>query len=139
MDVLTNTVKNRRAQASAPHTVFAELLKLFREMTLKPWPIGITRARNHAKCPAGRSFAALSLAQFAGRCSLREVVSNLAEEAFDPENFPYAFLEAFGNKAITINRLKSGSSNSSDVEGGVLPRNNIHILVCGEGEVTAAL
>jgi len=30
------------------------------------------------------------------------------------------FLEAFGNKATTIKRLKSGSTNSSDIEDGVL-------------------
>lgn len=70
---------------------------------------------------------------------IEEAISNLAEEAFDAESFPYAFLEAFGNKATTINRLKSGSSNSSDIESGVLQRNNIHILVCGEGEVAEAL
>lgn len=72
---------------------------------------------------------------------IEEAISNLAVEPFDAENFPYAFLEAFGNKKTTINRLKSksGSSNSSDIESGVLQRNNIHILVCGEGEVTETL
>jgi len=70
---------------------------------------------------------------------IEEAISNLAEEPFDAENFPYAFLEAFGNKATTINRLKSGSSNSSDIEGGLLQRNNIHILVCEEGKVSDTL
>ena len=70
---------------------------------------------------------------------IEEAISNLAEEPFDAESFPYAFLEAFGNKATTINRLKSGSSNSSDMEGGVLQRNNIHILVCEEGKVSDTL
>ena len=70
---------------------------------------------------------------------IEEAISILAEEPFDAVEFPYAFLEAFGNKATTINRLKSGSSNSSDKEGGVLQRNNIHILVCEEGRVTETL
>ncbi|MDO3384924.1 lactate dehydrogenase [Gilvimarinus sp. SDUM040013] len=48
-------------------------------------------------------------------------------------------MEAFGNKATTIKRLKSGSSNGSDIEGAVLQRNNIHIAVCAEGEVTNTL
>ena len=70
---------------------------------------------------------------------IEEAITNLAEQDFDPENFTYAFLEAFGNKATTIKRLKSGSSNASDIEGGVLQRSNIHIVVCSEGEVTETL
>jgi len=70
---------------------------------------------------------------------IEEAISKLAEEEFDSEGFPFAFLEAFGNKRTTINRLKSGSSNSSDIEGAILQRNNIHIIVCEEGEVTKAL
>ena len=63
---------------------------------------------------------------------IEEAISNLAEQAFDAASFPYAFLEAFGNKPTTIKRLKSGSSNKSDI-GGVLQTNNIHIAVCAEG------
>ncbi|MEQ8974387.1 MAG: DUF559 domain-containing protein, partial [Coleofasciculus sp. C1-SOL-03] len=71
---------------------------------------------------------------------IEEAVSQLAEAPFDPEEFPFAFLEAFGNKSTTIKRLKSkrNSTNQSDL-GGVLQRNNIHIKVCSEGEVTATL
>ncbi len=70
---------------------------------------------------------------------IEEAISNLAEQSFDAASFPYAFLEAFGNKATTIKRLKSGSSNASDIEGGVLQRSNIHIAVCAAGKVTATL
>ncbi len=70
---------------------------------------------------------------------IEEAISNLAEQEFDAASFPYAFLEAFGNKATTIKRLKSGSTNASDIEGGVLQRSNIHIAVCTEGEVTTTL
>lgn len=70
---------------------------------------------------------------------IEEAVSRLAEQPFDAENFPFAFLEAFGNKETTIRRLKSGTTNQSDLPGGVLQRNNIHIQVCPEGEVTGAL
>ncbi|MEX0952181.1 MAG: DNA methyltransferase, partial [Gammaproteobacteria bacterium] len=70
---------------------------------------------------------------------IEEAISNLAEQAFDAASFPYAFLEAFGNKATTIKRLQSGASNTSDIEGAVLQRNNIHIAVCAEGQVTATL
>ena len=71
---------------------------------------------------------------------IEEAVSLLAEAPFDPDEFPFAFLEAFGTKKTPIKRLKSakGSSNKSDV-GGVLQRNNIHIKVCGAGEVADTL
>jgi len=54
------------------------------------------------------------------------------------EPFPYAFLEAFGNKATTIKRLRAGASNKSDL-GGVLQTSNIHILTCDAGRVTQTL
>jgi hypothetical protein len=61
---------------------------------------------------------------------IEEAISKLAEQPFDPEQFPYAFLEAFGNKPTTIRLLRSGNSNKSDIEGAVLQRNNIHMAVC---------
>jgi hypothetical protein len=61
---------------------------------------------------------------------IEEAVSKLAEAPFDPQAFPYAFLEAFGNKETTLKRLKSGSTNQSDLAGAVLQRNNIHLKVC---------
>jgi len=70
---------------------------------------------------------------------IEEAVSALAGEPFDSETFAYAFLEAFGNKKTTIQRLRAGSTNQSDVPGGVLQRNNIHIAVCTEGQVTDTL
>jgi hypothetical protein len=69
---------------------------------------------------------------------IEEAVSALAEQPFDEEGFPFAFLEAFGNKATTIKRLRSGASNKSDV-GGVLQTNNIHLAVANAGDVTAKL
>ena len=69
---------------------------------------------------------------------IEEAISALAEQPFEPQEFPFAFLEAFGNKKTTIKRLRSGSSNKSDL-GGVLQTNNIHIKTCPEGEVTKTL
>lgn len=69
---------------------------------------------------------------------IEEAVSNLAEQSFDAQEFPYAFLEAFGNKATTIKRLRKGASNKSDL-GGVLQTSNIHIKVCEPGSVTDTL
>lgn len=36
---------------------------------------------------------------------IEEAVPQLADRPFDPATFPYAFLEAFGNKETTIKRL----------------------------------
>jgi hypothetical protein len=58
---------------------------------------------------------------------IEEAFSRLAGAPFDPADFPFAFLEAFGNKPTTLKKLKSGSSNQSDLPGGVLQRNNIHL------------
>ena len=69
---------------------------------------------------------------------IEEAISALAERAFDAAEFPYAFLEAFGNKQTTIKRLRKGESNRSDL-GGVLQTNNIHIAVCPTDEVTRTL
>lgn len=73
---------------------------------------------------------------------IEEAVSALAEQPFDPQEFPFAFLQAFGNKETTIRRLRKGESNKSDFVGpwgGVLQTSNIHIAVAPAGEVTKAL
>ena len=69
---------------------------------------------------------------------IEQAITDLAERPFDPEEFPYTFLEAFGNKATTIKRLRAGASNKSDL-GGVLQTSNIHILTCDAGRVTETL
>jgi hypothetical protein len=69
---------------------------------------------------------------------IEQAISALAEQPFDAAEFPYAFLEAFGNKETTIRRLRKGESNKSDV-GGVLQTNNIHIATCPPGQVTKTL
>ena len=69
---------------------------------------------------------------------IEEALSALAEKPFDGPEFPFAFLEAFGNKPTTISRLRKDDKNASDLPGGVLQRNNIHILVSPPGQVGAA-
>ncbi len=70
---------------------------------------------------------------------IEEAISNLAEQPFSPTEFPYLFLEAFGNKTTTIARLKKGDTNKTDIEGAVLQQNNIHMAVCEAGEVNKTL
>jgi hypothetical protein len=69
---------------------------------------------------------------------IEEAISALAEQPFDAEEFPFAFLRAFGNKETTLKRLRKGESNKSDL-GGVLQTNNIHIAVAAPGDVTNTL
>jgi hypothetical protein len=69
---------------------------------------------------------------------IEEAISALAEQLFDAQEFPFAFLQAFGNKETTIKRLRSGASNKSNLDG-VLQTNNIHIAVSAAGGVTKTL
>ena len=66
---------------------------------------------------------------------IEEAISDLALQPFDAAEFPFAFLAAFGNKETALKRLRTGNNNASDVPGGVLQRNNIHIAVCETGAV----
>jgi hypothetical protein len=69
---------------------------------------------------------------------IEEAISALAEQAFDRAEFPFAFLQAFGNKETTLRRLRKGETNKSDL-GGVLQTSNIHVAVAAPGEVTKTL
>lgn len=69
---------------------------------------------------------------------IEAAVSDLAIQPFNEAEFPFAFLQAFGNKDTTIKRLRLGETNKSDL-GGVLQTNNIHIAVTQHGEVTKTL
>jgi hypothetical protein len=65
---------------------------------------------------------------------IEQAITDLAEQALDPAEFPYSFLAAFGNEETTIKRLRADVSNKSDL-GGVLQTGNIHILTCVLGQV----
>jgi len=70
---------------------------------------------------------------------IEQAISDLALQPFEAAEFPFAFLAAFGNKDTTLRRLRAGNNNASDVPGGVLQRNNIHIAVCQPGTTGAGL
>jgi hypothetical protein len=69
---------------------------------------------------------------------VEEEISALADRTFDPQECPFAFLKAFGNKETTLKRLRKGESNKSDLDG-LLQTNNIHIAVAAPDEVTKML
>lgn len=70
---------------------------------------------------------------------IEAAISELAFQPFDAAEFPFAFLAGFGNKDTALKRLRTGNNNASDVPGGVLQRNNIHIAVCEVGTVGETL
>ena len=70
---------------------------------------------------------------------IEAALSDLALEPFDADEFPYQFLAAFGNKDVTLKRLRTGNNNASDLQGGVLLRNNIHLASCALGRVGETL
>ncbi|AQS41007.1 MAG: Putative DNA methylase [Candidatus Tokpelaia hoelldobleri] len=70
---------------------------------------------------------------------MEQAVAELAQAPFDAENFPYSFLEAFGNTQTTIKKLKKRTTNASDLANAVLQRNNIHIATVEAGEVDTTL
>jgi len=49
------------------------------------------------------------------------------------------FLECFGNKATSIKSLRKGKANKTDIDGAVLQRLNIHMLIAEADEVDAAM
>ncbi len=64
-----------------------------------------------------------------------EAVSDLVRREYDPAEFPFAFLEAFGSKATTLKKLRStakSSTNKSDFQAegvtAVLQRLHIHVV-----------
>lgn len=70
---------------------------------------------------------------------IEQALSELAAQPFDAAEFPFQFLAAFGNKDTTLQRLRKGDSNASDVPGAVLQRNHIHLVVTEPGQVGRTL
>ena len=70
---------------------------------------------------------------------IEAALSDLSVEPFDPQEFPYQFLAAFGNKEVALKRLRTGNNNASDLPNGVLLRNNIHLATCEVGKVAETL
>lgn len=68
---------------------------------------------------------------------IEEAITELARQPFDAAEFPYAFLRAFGRKDVELKRLRK--NNTSDVAGGVLRRDSVHIAVAAPGGAGAAL
>lgn len=66
---------------------------------------------------------------------IADAITDLTQQPFDAAEFPFQFLEAFGNKKTAIDRLRKGNTNQSDIPGAVLQRSHIHIVTCPTGAV----
>ena len=53
---------------------------------------------------------------------IEQALSDLADQPLDSVEFPFQFLQAFGNKETTLKKLRTGNTNKSDL-GGVLQTN----------------
>jgi hypothetical protein len=62
-------------------------------------------------------------------------VTELFQQPFDADEFPFQLLAAFDRNETTLKRLRSGNTNRSDVPGAVLQRSHIHIATAPVGEV----
>lgn len=70
---------------------------------------------------------------------IEAALSDLSLEPFNAAEFPFQFLAAFGNKETALKRLRTGNNNASDLSGGILLRNNIHLATCEKGKVGETL
>jgi len=68
-----------------------------------------------------------------------QAVTELSELPFNGDEFAFQFLSAFGNPDTAIRRLRTGNTNKSNIENGVLQRNNIHIAISPAGKVLSTL
>ena len=51
-------------------------------------------------------YTCLGYARILNAVEIEEAITQLAESSFNKDEFPYQFLEDFGNKSTTIKRLK---------------------------------
>ena len=55
-----------------------------------------------------------------------EALDAIAKAPFDPADFGFSFAEATDNAQATVSKLRGGSLNRSDIEGGVLMNLKFH-------------
>ena len=70
---------------------------------------------------------------------IEAAVSDLAEQAFDSAEFPFAFLAAFGNKELPSGGCARGSRTLRMCRAGCCSGITFNIAVCGPGRVTETL
>ena len=70
---------------------------------------------------------------------ISDALDLIAKAPYDPAEFAYAFAEATDNVQATIAKLRAGTWNKSDIEGGVLLAKKFWFVPAGPGRVAEAL
>lgn len=68
-----------------------------------------------------------------------EALEAIAASPFDPLNFGYDFADATDNARATVSKLRSGTTNKTDLPGGVLLNRKFHFAPAEPGRVEATL
>ncbi|MFZ3583133.1 class I SAM-dependent DNA methyltransferase [Loktanella sp. DJP18] len=68
-----------------------------------------------------------------------EALDIIAKATFDPAEFGFSFAEATDNARATVSKLRGGSLNRSDIEGGVLMNGKFHFAPADSLGVEATL
>ena len=68
-----------------------------------------------------------------------DALSKIAEVSFDAEEFPFSFAEATDASQAAISKLRNGSTNKSDLPGGVLFGKRFHYAPAPAGKSDATL
>lgn len=68
-----------------------------------------------------------------------EAIDAIAKAPFDAEEFPFIFAEATDNAKATVSKLRNGTTNKSDLPGGVLVARKFHYAPALGGMVDVTL
>ncbi|GBQ94859.1 class I SAM-dependent DNA methyltransferase [Gluconobacter cerinus] len=68
-----------------------------------------------------------------------DALSQIAEASFDAEEFPFSFAEATDASQAAISKLRNGSTNKSDLPGGVLFGRRFHYAPATTGKSDTTL
>ena len=70
---------------------------------------------------------------------IADALSEIAHAPFDAHEFGYVFAEATDNAPATVAKLRGGSYNRSDIQGGVLLNKKFHFAPAAPGFLEATL
>lgn len=68
-----------------------------------------------------------------------EALAEIAAAPFDPKEFPFAFAQATDAAKAAVSKLRNGSTNKSDLPGGVLFNRKFHYAPALDGKEAAVL
>jgi hypothetical protein len=70
---------------------------------------------------------------------IHDALADIADVPFDPNEFPFAFAQAMDAAKAAVSKLRSGTTNKSDLPGGVLFNKKFHYAPALTGMVDVTL